>query len=285
MEKKNDEFIIPVTVGDYKGAKDGDAVLMANFRADRARQILEAMLDNKFSGFKRNKVVRFSYAVGMVEYSENLSKFVSTVFPSEKLTNILPEVISRTGLKQLRIAETEKYAHVTFFFSGGMEKEFDGEKRILIPSPKVATYDMQPEMSAPEVTRRLVESINSGEFDFIVVNYANTDMVGHTGDLKAAISAVEQVDRSLGEIESAVKKKGGVMMITADHGNAEQMVDPETKGPHTSHTLNPVPFILIGANSPVKLKNGKLSDIAPTILTLMHLPKPKEMNGESLILQ
>ncbi len=282
-DSKTDEFLIPAVIKGYEGAKDGDGILMANFRADRARQITESLLDKGFKSFAR-KEINFSAGLGMVEYSEKHNDFMDTIFRVEKLEKILPEIIADAGLKQLRIAETEKYAHVTFFFSGGREAEFKGEERILIPSPKVATYDMQPEMSAKEVTAKLLDAITGDKFDFIVVNFANTDMVGHTGIIGAAVKAVEAVDESLGKIAEAVKNKGGIMLITADHGNAELMVDPETGVAHTQHTLNPVPCVLVGLDKKTKLKNGRLSDIAPTLLEIMKLPKPKEMNGNSLII-
>src|ERR1041385_7131465 len=223
--KLDDEFVLPTVIDGYAGMKDGDGLLMFNFRADRARQILTALLDPMFDGFKRGRVVKFADAVGMVEYSAALSEYLKTLFPPETIKMGLGETASRAGLKQLRIAETEKYAHVTFFFNGGEERQFDGEERILVPSPKVATYDLKPEMSAPEVTDKLVEAIGSGKYDLIVVNYANTDMVGHSGILPAAIKAVEAVDASLGRLMEAVKKAGGVLLVTADHGNAEQMYD------------------------------------------------------------
>jgi 2,3-bisphosphoglycerate-independent phosphoglycerate mutase len=277
-----DEFVKPTALDGFAGMKDGDGVLMANFRADRAREILTALLDPKFDGFKRDRVVAFAAAAGLVEYSEALNPFLATLFPPQRLINVMGEVVARAGLKQLRIAETEKYAHVTFFFNGGEEGEFDGEQRILVPSPKVATYDLKPEMSAFEVTDKLVAAIESGAFDFIVVNYANTDMVGHTGDLAAAIKAVEAVDQCLGRLEAAVRKAGGALFITADHGNAEQMLDRETGQPHTAHTLNLVPAVLVGAGR-VALRNGRLADVAPTLLAIMGLPRPAEMTGTVLI--
>ncbi len=281
---KTDEFVLPVALEGYHGMQDGDGVLMANFRSDRAREILTTLVDPNFSGWQRARTVTFAAKLGMVEYSEELNRYVQTVFTAEKLENILPEVISHAGLTQLRIAETEKYAHVTFFFSGGKEKEFPGEQRILVPSPKVATYDLQPEMSAPEVTDKLLAAIDSGRFDLIVVNFANGDMVGHTGDIAAAIKAVETLDSCLARLEPAIGEAGGVMLITADHGNAEQMVNPDTHEPHTAHTTNPVPLVLIGNNvASVKLANGRLADIAPTILDIMGLPKPGEMTGISLL--
>src|SRR5258708_8940793 len=248
---------------------------MFNFRSDRARQILTALLDRMFDGFKRNRLVRFADAVGMVEYSAALNEFLKTLFPPATIKMGLGETVARTGLKQLRIAETEKYAHVTFFFNGGEERQFDGEERILVPSPKIQTYDLKPEMSAPEVTDKLVEAIGSGKFDLIVVNYANSDMVGHSGILPAAIKAVEAVDTCLGRLMEAVKKAGGVMLVTADHGNAEQMFDEATHQKHTQHTLNRVPALLFNAPANVRsLQDGKLADVAPTLLALMHLRQP-----------
>ncbi|HEX6980787.1 MAG TPA: 2,3-bisphosphoglycerate-independent phosphoglycerate mutase [Alphaproteobacteria bacterium] len=283
-----DEFVLPTVIGTYGGMKDGDGVLMANFRADRAREILLALLDPEFSGFSRARVVRFAAALGMVEYSDQLNRFMATIFPPLELNNVMGEVMARLGLKQLRIAETEKYAHVTFFFNGGAEREFPGEDRILVPSPKVATYDLKPEMSAYEVTDRLVAAIESGKYDFILVNYANTDMVGHTGDLEAATRAVEAVDTCLGRVAEAVTRMGGALLVTADHGNAETMIDPETGQPHTAHTTNPVPVMLVngggaGRNAPIALRDGKLADVAPTLLELMGIEPPAEMTGHSLI--
>ena len=256
---------------------------MGNFRADRAREILSAVLDPAFDGFVRAKTPRFAAALGLVEYSSTLGKLMRVLFPATPLSHILGEVLASAGKTQLRIAETEKYAHVTFFFNGGDEAEFPGETRILVPSPKVATYDLKPEMSAPEVTDRLVEAIRSGTFDLIVVNYANTDMVGHTGDIAAAVKAVEAVDACVGRVAEAVEAAGGAMLVTADHGNAEQMRDHETGQPHTAHTLNLVPAMLLGAGSGAGLANGKLADVAPTLLDVIGLPKPAEMTGRSLL--
>lgn len=282
--QETDEFVRPSVVAGYAGMKDGDGVLMANFRADRAREILTALLDPVFDGFERRRTVRFAAALGMVEYSSALNGFLATLFPAETVRNSLGEVVSRAGLKQLRIAETEKYAHVTFFFNGGEERVFEGEDRILVPSPKVATYDLQPEMSAPEVTDKLVAAIDSGKYDLIVVNYANTDMVGHTGDIAAATKAVEAVDACIGRLAAAVERQGGVLLITADHGNAEMMHDPATGQPHTAHTLNKVPLMLVNGPATVRgLAEGRLADIAPTVLALMHLPQPAEMTGRSLL--
>ena len=282
--KLDDEFVLPTVIDGYGGMKDGDGLLMFNYRSDRARQILTALLDPRFDGFNRARVVKFAATVGMVEYSAALSPFLKTLFPPETIKMGLGETVSRAGLKQLRIAETEKYAHVTFFFNGGEERVFEGEERILVPSPKVKTYDLKPEMSAPEVTDKLVEAIGSGKFDLIVVNYANTDMVGHTGDLAAATKAVEAVDTSLGRLMDAIKAAGGVMLVTADHGNAEQMFDEQSHQKHTQHTLNRVPALLFNGPADVhSLSDGKLADIAPTMLALMGVPQPREMTGRSLL--
>jgi 2,3-bisphosphoglycerate-independent phosphoglycerate mutase len=287
-DSKTDEFLLPAVLPNYPGMRDGDGIVMANFRADRAREILTALLDAKFDGFARPRVVRFAAALGMCEYSESLNKFLATMYPPQALTNMMGDLVSKAGLKQLRIAETEKYAHVTFFFNGGEEHEYPGESRILVPSPKVATYDLKPEMSAFEVTDRLVEAVNSGKFDFIVVNYANTDMVGHTGDFAAAKKAVETVDTCLGRLAEAVMAQGGALLITADHGNAEMMLDPATGQPHTAHTTNRVPVILVGGaeqgrNAPLVLHDGRLADVAPTLLELLGLQQPAEMTGRTLI--
>jgi 2,3-bisphosphoglycerate-independent phosphoglycerate mutase len=264
--------------------KDGDGVLMGNFRSDRAREILLALCDPSFDGFPRSKIVDFAAALGVTEYSSRLNDFMAAIFPPEPLTNILGQIVTDAGKRQLRIAETEKYAHVTFFFNGGEETPFDGEDRILIPSPKVATYDLQPEMSAAELTDTLVEKIGAGTYDFILVNYANPDMVGHTGILEAAQIAIRTVDDCLARLETAIRDAGGVMLITADHGNAETMRDAETGAPHTAHTLNAVPAVLVNAPPDARaLKAGRLADIAPTLLQLIGLDQPKEMTGVSLI--
>ena len=281
--KHFDEFIVPAVIGDYHGMKDGDGVLCFNFRADRVREILSAMLDPGFSGFPRKRVVRFSAAVGMTQYSDELDKFLETIFPPQTFPNILGEVVANAHRTQLRMAETEKYPHVTYFLNGGREQPFDGEDRIMVPSPKVATYDLQPEMSAPELTAKAVEAIESKKYDLIVLNFANPDMVGHTGSLPAAIKAVETVDTGLGKIADAIRRVGGALLVTADHGNCEMMRDPETGGPHTAHTTNLVPLILAGAGNRVLLAEGRLADIAPTLLELMGLPKPAEMTGHSLL--
>jgi 2,3-bisphosphoglycerate-independent phosphoglycerate mutase len=280
----HDEFIAPTVIAGYQGMRDGDALLMANFRSDRAREILDALLDVDFSGFERGRPVAFAAAAGMVEYSAGLNRLMTAIFPAKTLTRVLGEVVSDAGLKQLRIAETEKYPHVTFFFNGGEERVYPGEDRILVPSPKVATYDLQPEMSAAEVTDKVVAAVGSGTYDLIVINYANPDMVGHTGILAAAIAAVETVDTCLGRLEAAVRAAGGVILVTADHGNCELMKDPETGGPHTAHTLDKVPLILVNAPAGVTgLADGRLADVAPTLLHLMGRPKPVEMTGHDLL--
>src|SRR6266446_10081406 len=280
----NDEFVIPCAIGDYAGARDGDALLFANFRPDRAREISTALLDPAFDGFPRARFPHLSAAAGMTEYSEALKTFMGALFPPEEITETLGELFAERGLRQLRIAETEKYPHVTFFLNGGRETQYPGEDRIMVPSPKVATYDLQPEMSAPEVTDKLVEAIGSGKYDLIIVNYANPDMVGHTGNLAAAVKAVEAVDACLGRLMEAVKKAGGVLLVTADHGNAEQMYDETTHQKHTQHTLNRVPALLFNAPANVRsLNDGKLADVAPTLLALMRVPQPREMTGHSLL--
>ena len=281
---ETDEFVLPTAIGEWRGMRDGDGVLFANFRADRIREIAAALLDPEFAGFERARTVKFAAAAGLVEYSAELNRFLATLFPPYDLSGTFGEVIADAGLKQLRIAETEKYAHVTFFFNGGRETVFPGEERILVPSPKVATYDLQPEMSAPEVTDKVVEAIRSGRFDVVVLNYANTDMVGHSGLLDATVKAVETVDSCLGRLAEAVEAAGGTLVITADHGNAEMMRDPKTGEPHTAHTLNPVPFVVV--NPPVavdRIGDGRLADVAPTLLDILGLEKPAAMTGHSLI--
>jgi 2,3-bisphosphoglycerate-independent phosphoglycerate mutase len=282
-EKVTDEFVVPKVLGDYAGMADGDAMLFANFRADRAREISLALLDPAFSGFARSRTVKFAAAAGMTEYSDELKVLMASLFPPEDVRETLGEVMAERHLHQLRIAETEKYAHVTFFLNGGREEPFAGEDRILVPSPKVATYDRQPEMSAYQVTDRLEEAISSGKYDLIVANYANPDMVGHTGILRAAIKAVDTIDQCLGRLRVAIEKAGGVMLLTADHGNVEMMKDPATGEPHTAHTTLDVPILALGAPKGARLENGRLADVAPTLLALMGIEKPALMTGHSLL--
>ena len=278
-----DEFMLPTVIGDYAGMADGDGLLMANFRADRARQILTALVDPAFDGFARPRSASFAVARGMVEYSSALAAFMAPLFAPRILDDTLGAVIAAAGLTQLRVAETEKYAHVTFFLNGGREVPFPGEQRALLPSPRVATYDLQPEMSAPAVADAVVDGVASGDFDLVVVNFANADMVGHTGKLDAAIAAVEAVDRCLGRIRAAIEGAGGAMLITADHGNAEQMADPTNGQAHTAHTLNRVPLVVLGAPEGSALTDGRLADIAPTVLALLGLERPSAMSGRSLL--
>jgi 2,3-bisphosphoglycerate-independent phosphoglycerate mutase len=280
---KTDEFIPPVVIEGYKGMADGDGLVVVNFRADRARQITAALVDPAFDGFARPKIVKFAAAVSMAEYSSGLSRLMGVMFPAQSLDKGLGEIAATASLRQLRAAETEKYPHVTFFFNGGREQPYAGEDRIMVQSPKVATYDLEPAMSAAELTAKIVTAIDSGVYDLVVMNYANLDMVGHTGILDAAIRAVEAVDVGVGQIAEAIRRQGGVMFVTADHGNCEMMRDPKTGGPHTAHTLNPVPAILLGAPAGLTLHDGKLADVAPTLLQLMGLPIPVEMTGQSLI--
>ena len=279
-----DEFIVPAVImnGNEPVAKieKNDSVIFYNFRTDRAREITRTLVDKKFNEFKVKKDLDLYY-VCMTTYDETMPN-VEVAFKKEELKNTFGEYVSLQGLKQLRIAETEKYAHVTFFFNGGEERQFEGEDRILVPSPKVETYDLQPEMSAYEVTDRLIDAINSKKYDSIILNYANPDMVGHTGNMEAAIKAVEVMDECVGRVVEAVEAQNGMLIITADHGNIEQMIDYKTGEPHTAHTTNPVPLILVGKEN-VKLKEGRLADLAPTMLDLMGLPKPEEMTGESII--
>ena len=277
---ESDEFVQPTVIGDGARFVDGDAVVFLNFRADRARELSRAFVQADFAGFARPRPIRLSAFVTLTEYAADLP--VSAVaYPPQSMANTLPEVIAAHGLKQLRIAETEKYAHVTFFLNGGREEAFPGEERVLIPSPKVATYDLQPEMSCPELTAKLTAAIRSRAFDLIVCNIANPDMVGHTGIFAAALKAAEAVDHALGAIAEAIDEVGGVMLVTADHGNLELMRDPVTGEPHTQHTVGPVPLLLVGRQA--RLRPGALCDLAPTILALLGLPQPAEMSGHSLL--
>ena len=282
---ETDEFVTPTVIGDYAGAKDGDGLAFANFRADRAREILAALMMPGFAQYPVGARPDWASVLGMVEYSDALNEHMGVMFPSGEIVNTLGHWVASHGLNQFRIAETEKYPHVTFFLNGGVEVPEGGEERYMAPSPKVRTYDLQPEMSEPEVAEHLEAAIRSGKMDLIVCNFANPDMVGHTGVLEAAIRAVEAVDEGLGRALAAVKDMGGAMIVTADHGNCETMVDPETGGPHTAHTLNPVPVILWNGPEGVKLRDGRLADLAPTLLELMGLPRPPEMTGQSLIVR
>ncbi len=277
-----DEFITPCVIGDYNGAQDGDGFFCLNFRADRAREIMAALAAPDFKDFERGARLNWTAVMGMSEYSSTHSNYMSTVYPKAQIENTLGAWVAGKGLRQYRLAETEKYPHVTFFLNGGEEEPETGEDREMPRSPNVATYDLQPEMSSVEVTDKLVAAIGEG-YDLIVVNYANPDMVGHTGDLDAAIAACEAVDAGLGRALSALKAAGGAMIVTADHGNCEMMVDPETGGPHTAHTLNPVPVIVVGGPQGAQIRDGRLADLAPTVLSLMGLEQPAEMTGKSLL--
>jgi len=286
---ETDEFVRPTVIVDGSGQprttiREGDAIIFYNFRPDRARQLTRAFVDEEFTGFSRGPGHPRVHFTCMTRYDETIPAPVA--YPPLELKKTLGEVIAEKGLKQLRIAETEKYAHVTFFFSGGEETPFAGESRRLIPSPKVATYDLKPEMSAPEVTEAVLAELERG-YDLVVLNYANPDMVGHTGCLEAAVRAVETVDTGVGRVVEKVKSMGGTVLITADHGNAEKMLDPETGGPHTAHTTNPVPLILVSpAGKGVSLREGgRLADVAPTILDLLGIEQPPEMTGTSLLLR
>ena len=278
-----DEFIKPTVITLANGEpvakiEENDSVIFFNFRPDRAREITRAIVDPNFDGFSRKYFK--TYFVCMTPYDETMPN-VEIAFKKEEIKNTFGEYISKLGLTQLRIAETEKYAHVTFFFNGGNEKQYEGEDRILVPSPKVETYDMKPEMSAGEVTDKVVEAINSRKYDAIILNYANPDMVGHTGSMEAVIKALEAIDKCVQKVVEAINEVNGVLLITADHGNCEQMIDYKTGEPHTAHTTNPVPLALIGLNK--KLKEGRLADLAPTMLDIMGFDKPEEMTGESLL--
>ncbi|MCI9245770.1 MAG: 2,3-bisphosphoglycerate-independent phosphoglycerate mutase [Clostridia bacterium] len=279
-----DEFVLPTVICNNSNEplatiQDNDSVIFFNYRPDRAREITRSLVDPEFEGFETKPLNL--YYVCFTQYDETIPN-VHIAFKPESLKNTFGEYVSNQGLTQLRIAETEKYAHVTFFFNGGEEKQYPGEDRILVPSPKVQTYDMQPEMSAVEVTDKVVEAIRSDKYDCIILNYANPDMVGHTGNLEAAIKAIETIDECVARVVAAIEEKNGMIIMTADHGNAEQMIDYKTGEPHTAHTTNIVPLVLIGVEG-VQLKSGKLADLAPTMLELMGLQKPEEMTGESII--
>jgi 2,3-bisphosphoglycerate-independent phosphoglycerate mutase len=279
---EGDEFVKATRLAGYAAPKDGDGLLFLNFRADRAREILAALADPDFSQFDVGPRPDWAAVCGMVGYSDRHDTYMDVIFPKQEIVNTLAEWVSSRGLTQFHLAETEKYPHVTFFLNGGKEAPVPGEDRYMPKSPDVATYDMQPEMSAPAVTASFVAAIAKG-YDLIVVNYANPDMVGHTGDIPAAIKACETVDDGLGQVMAALETVGGAMIVTADHGNCDMMIDPVTGGPHTAHTLNPVPVILFGGPDSAALQDGRLADLAPTLLQLMGLPQPAEMTGESLL--
>lgn len=282
---ESDEFFTPIVVGDYQGVAQGDGVLCLNFRADRAREIMAAIGDDDFQGFNVADRPTLAALAGMASYSTSHDKYMDVLFPKKNIENTLGHWVSLHEKSQFRLAETEKYPHVTFFLNGGEETPETGEDRMMPKSPGVATYDLQPEMSSIEVTERLVAAIEQG-YDLIVVNYANPDMVGHTGDLAAAIQACEAVDRGLTRAVRALERVGGAMIVTADHGNCETMIDPETGNPHTAHTTNPVPVILVGDPTATSLhEGGRLADLAPTLLDMMGLEPPAEITGKSLIIK
>ena len=278
-EGVNDEFVVPFVVSGYRGMKNGDTAVFFNFRPDRARQLTHAFVDETFDGFERDEDLKIPFAT-FSQYEDGMNADVA--FPPESIEKTLGEVIQDNGMTQLRIAETEKYAHVTFFFNGGVEEPYQGEDRILVPSPKVATYDLKPEMSAVEVTDKVCEAIRSGKYDFIILNYANCDMVGHTGVFPAVVKAVETVDSCVGRFVAAIKEAGGEVCITADHGNADKMMDYVNNQPFTKHTTNAVPFIVV-SDRVKSVADGALCDIAPTLLTLAGLDIPKEMTGKNLV--
>ena len=281
---ETDEFIGPSVIGDYSGfSMDEDGLFFLNFRSDRAREILLALCDPKFDKFKRNKNFKLVYKCGLIEYSSEHANFMKSVFRSTHINNTLGECLSLNKKTQFRLAETEKYPHVSFFFNSGLERPSSGESRFMVPSPHVTTYDLKPEMSAHKVTQKLLEVISSEKFEFILVNYANPDMVGHSGSLEAAIKACEVVDECLGSVYKAVKQSNFILLLTADHGNCEMMYDDINKSPHTSHTLNPVPFTVVGAQGLSSVRNGDLSDIAPTVLDIFDLDIPIQMTGRSLL--
>ena len=285
LRDENDEFVAATAILDNAGQRsfieDGDAVLFMNFRPDRARQLAHCFTNPSFDGFDRPVVRQLGSFVQTTQYEDNIPAPIA--FPPEELINSFGEVLAKAGKRQLRIAETEKYAHVTFFFSGGQEALYDGEQRILVPSPQVETYDLQPQMSAPEVTEKLVAAIHSGEFDAIVCNYANCDQVGHTGNYDAAIQAVEAVDSALAAVVEAIRAVGGQALITADHGNVESMYDAANGQPHTQHTTLPVPLVYVGPRDTALAGGGSLADIAPTLLALMGVAQPAEMSGRALV--
>ena len=279
---ETDEFIAATVIDGYSGAATGDGLFCLNFRADRAREIMAALGAPGFDAYDTGPRPDWASLMGMAEYSKDHAAYMTTMYPKPDIVNTLGDWVAQHGRRQFRLAETEKYPHVTFFLNGGVEIPAKGEDRNMPKSPDVATYDLQPEMSSVEVTDQFVQAIEAG-YDLIVVNYANPDMVGHTGDLNAAIEACESVDAGLGRVLTALEKAGGAMIVTADHGNCEMMIDPETGGAHTAHTLNPVPVVAVGAPAGAALRDGRLADLAPTILHLMGLPQPDEMTGKSLL--
>ncbi|OYX27645.1 MAG: phosphoglycerate mutase (2,3-diphosphoglycerate-independent), partial [Hydrogenophilales bacterium 32-62-9] len=282
---ESDEFVKATAIASPDGKpvkmENGDSVIFLNFRSDRARQLSRPFIEPDFSEFEREVTPRLATYCTLTGYSDDF--VVSVAFPPERIKNGLGEYVANLGLRQLRIAETEKYPHVTFFFNGGEEASFPGEDRVLVPSPDVATYDLKPEMSAFEVTDKLVAAIESKQYDLIVCNYANPDMVGHSGNLQAAIAAIETVDTCLGRVVAAQRARGGEVLVTADHGNAELMLDPVTGQAHTAHTLNLVPLIYVGRRHASLAETGALEDVSPTLLKMMGLPQPAEMTGEALV--
>lgn len=278
-----DEFIVPSPIGSYGGMKDGDGLLFFNFRTDRVRELLAAFVDKDFKNFPDRRRIGLAGVATMTQYEASGPRAaIPAIFAPQSMANTLGETVAAAGLTQMRMAETEKYPHVTYFLNGGRETPYDGEGRIMVPSPKVATYDLQPEMSAVELTEKALDVIREGKHDMIVLNFANPDMVGHTGSLPAAIAAVETVDACLGKIMGAIERRHGALLVIADHGNCEVMRDPKTGEPHTAHTTNPVPVILLG-DGPVRLRRGRLADVAPTLLALLGVTQPAEMTGRSLI--
>ncbi|MCO7225179.1 2,3-bisphosphoglycerate-independent phosphoglycerate mutase [Pleionea sp. CnH1-48] len=278
---ENDEFVKTTIIGEHPAIESGDAVIFMNYRADRARQLSRSFVESDFSGFAREATPELSGFVMLTQYAADIP--APAAFPPLKHKNVLGEYLQSLGKKQLRIAETEKYAHVTFFFNGGVEQPFVGEERELIPSPQVATYDLQPEMNAPLMAEKLVEAIKAQSFDVIIGNFANPDMVGHTGNFDATVKAIEAIDQCLGQIVSALQEAGGEALITADHGNAEKMADPSTGQAHTAHSSNPVPFVFVGRDAEVLVDDGVLADVAPTLLSLMGLEIPAEMTGRPIM--
>jgi 2,3-bisphosphoglycerate-independent phosphoglycerate mutase len=284
---ETDEFVLPTSIvppgEEAVTIEDGDAVIFMNYRSDRTRELTRAFVDTAFDGFERRALPELSAFVTLTEYSKDFD--LPIAFPPEQLNNTFGEYVSQQGLHQLRLAETEKYAHVTFFFNGGRDEPFENESRILVPSPQVSTYDLQPQMSAPEVTEHLVAAIEGQQQDVIICNFANSDMVGHTGNFAAAVEAVETLDHCLGLVLAAIERVGGEMLITADHGNAEMMRNPETGQPHTAHTSDPVPLVYVGRSAEGLQEGGALCDIAPTLLHMLELPVPPEMTGRNLLIE